>query len=45
MWDEESIKDLLSRMLQPSDNAYYWVAREKQTENFIGLVSLDPITK
>ena len=24
--NEESIKDVLSSMLQPSENAYYWVA-------------------
>ena len=29
-------------MLNPSDNSFYWVIREKQTDTFIGLVSLDP---
>ena len=40
--DEESILMVLESMLNPSDSAYYWVIREKQTDNFIGLVSLDP---
>lgn len=29
-------------MLNPPDNAFYWVIREKQTDHFIGMVSLDP---
>ncbi|WP_042221662.1 GNAT family N-acetyltransferase [Oceanobacillus manasiensis] len=40
--DEESIIGQLQSMLNPSDSAFYWVIREKQTDNFIGLVSLDP---
>ena len=39
---EESIYVLLDEMLNPSDNSFYWVIREKQTDTFIGLVSLDP---
>ncbi|RDW20265.1 GNAT family N-acetyltransferase [Oceanobacillus arenosus] len=40
--DEESILNVLDDMINPPDNAFYWVVREKQTNNFIGLVSLDP---
>ena len=39
---EESTLEVLDRMLAPSDTNFYWVIREKQTDNFIGLVSLDP---
>src|SRR3954452_17049237 len=28
-------------MFNSSDDSFYWVVREKQTHNFIGLVSLD----
>lgn len=28
-------------MLHSNDNSFYWVVREKHTDNFIGLVSLD----
>ncbi|MCA1030324.1 GNAT family N-acetyltransferase [Bacillus timonensis] len=40
--DEESIQVVLNSMLNPPDNSFYWVVREKQTDNFIGMVSLDP---
>ena len=40
--EEKSILGALDSMLNPSENAFYWVIREKQTDNFIGLVSLDP---
>ncbi|WP_272495725.1 GNAT family N-acetyltransferase [Bacillus pinisoli] len=41
--DEESIQQVLDDMLDPTENSsFYWVVREKQTDNFIGLVSLDP---
>lgn len=40
--DEESIQVVLDDMLNPSGNSFYWVVREKQSDNFIGLVSLDP---
>ncbi|WP_339229309.1 GNAT family N-acetyltransferase [Oceanobacillus sp. FSL K6-2867] len=40
--DEESTSAILTSMLNSSDEAFYWVIREKQSNNFIGLVSLDP---
>jgi [ribosomal protein S5]-alanine N-acetyltransferase len=39
---EDNIKDVLDEILNSSDDSFYWVVREKQTDNFIGLVSLDP---
>ncbi|MEK3907721.1 GNAT family N-acetyltransferase [Oceanobacillus sp. FSL W7-1309] len=38
--DEVSISGALNSMLNPPDNAFYWVVREKQKDKFIGLVSL-----
>ncbi|AVR00380.1 GNAT family N-acetyltransferase [Oceanobacillus iheyensis] len=40
--DEESILGSLQSMLNPSESDFFWVIREKQTDNFIGLASLDP---
>jgi [ribosomal protein S5]-alanine N-acetyltransferase len=40
--NEESIQVVLDDMLNPSDTSFYWVVREKQSDNFIGLCSLDP---
>jgi [ribosomal protein S5]-alanine N-acetyltransferase len=39
---EDSIVEILDEMLISSDNSFYWVVREKNTGDFIGLVSLDP---
>ena len=39
---ENSIEVLLDEMLNSSDNSIYWVIREKDTDSFMGLVSLDP---
>ncbi|GGP11036.1 GNAT family N-acetyltransferase [Oceanobacillus neutriphilus] len=39
---EESIEAALDEMLMTSDDCYYWTVREKHTDNFMGLVSLDP---
>ncbi|MEI3604820.1 GNAT family N-acetyltransferase [Pseudogracilibacillus sp. SE30717A] len=39
---EDSIKVVLDEMLNSSDDSFYWVVREKHTDNFMGLVSLDP---
>jgi [ribosomal protein S5]-alanine N-acetyltransferase len=39
---EDSIITVLEEMLNASDNSFYWVVREKHTNDFIGLVSLDP---
>ncbi|MFJ5714303.1 GNAT family N-acetyltransferase [Neobacillus sp. NPDC093127] len=39
---EDSIGVVMDEMLNSSDDSFYWVVREKLTENFIGLVSLDP---
>lgn len=39
---DDSIKVQLDAMLYPSKDSYYWVVREKCTDDFIGLVSLDP---
>lgn len=37
----DSIKEIVEEMLNSNQESYYWVVREKQTESFIGLVSLD----
>ena len=39
---EESTNLVLEEMLDPNQNSFYWIIREKQTRNFIGLVSLAP---
>ncbi|MEK3886680.1 GNAT family N-acetyltransferase [Bacillus sp. FSL K6-3431] len=39
---EDSIEVALGEMLNSSDDSFYWVVREKYTDIFIGLVSLDP---
>ncbi|WP_368505143.1 GNAT family N-acetyltransferase [Alkalihalophilus sp. As8PL] len=39
---ENSIEVVLDEMLNSSPNSYYWVVREKHTDSFIGLVSIDP---
>lgn len=33
---------LLDEMLNTSNKSYYWVVREKRTDDFIGLLSLGP---
>lgn len=38
----DSIKEVFADMLNAGKDSYYWVVREKHTDNFIGLVSLDP---
>jgi [ribosomal protein S5]-alanine N-acetyltransferase len=40
--EDVSIRVIIEEMLNPSDSSYYWVVREKRTEDFIGLLSLDP---
>lgn len=39
---ENSINVVLDEMLHSSEDSFYWVVREKHTNQFIGLVSLDP---
>ncbi|WP_244440953.1 GNAT family N-acetyltransferase [Neobacillus jeddahensis] len=39
---EDSIQAILDEMLHPRDDSYYWVIRETETGEFIGLISLDP---
>lgn len=39
--EPDSLKAILDDMLDPKPGSYYWVVREKRTEQFIGLVSLD----
>lgn len=39
---DSSIKVVLDEMLNPSDNSFYWVIRKKHSNDFIGLISLDP---
>lgn len=39
---EDTIEGALKEMLSPSGNSYYWVVREKNTNAFVGFVSLDP---
>jgi [ribosomal protein S5]-alanine N-acetyltransferase len=37
-----SIEVLLDEMLHSGDDSFYWVIRKKHTDNFIGMLSLDP---
>ncbi|QVY62553.1 GNAT family N-acetyltransferase [Cytobacillus gottheilii] len=39
---DDAIEAGLDEMLNSSDNSFYWVVREKHTDEFIGLISLDP---
>lgn len=39
---DNSIEQVLDDMLNSGTDSIYWVVREKHTEDFIGLVSLDP---
>ncbi|WP_405098722.1 GNAT family N-acetyltransferase [Oceanobacillus sp. FSL H7-0719] len=39
---KDSIKAVLDEMLHPGDDSFYWAVREKHTDQFIGLVSLNP---
>ncbi len=39
---ENSIELVLNDMLNSGTDSMYWVVREKHTDDFIGLVSLDP---
>ncbi len=39
--DEERCKIKFSNMLNLEDDSYYWVIREKEKKQFIGLISLD----
>ncbi|MEY8348665.1 GNAT family N-acetyltransferase [Bacillus cereus] len=39
---EETIREVLNDMLRPNENCWYWIVREKQTKEFMGIVSLDP---
>lgn len=39
---EDSMDVVLDEMLNPSDCSFYWVIREKHTDKFIGLISIDP---
>ncbi len=39
---KNSIKVVLDEMLNSNVDSFYWVVREKQKDNFIGLISLDP---
>ena len=40
--EEDSIKESMNRMLHTNVNTYHWMVREKRTNRFIGLLSLDP---
>jgi len=40
--NESLFKDRFMGMLEPKDKTIYWVARSRETDKFIGLVSLDP---
>lgn len=42
---DNSIKEVFADMLNSGNDSFYWVVREKHTDNFIGLVSLDLTTK
>ena len=38
----EEMNEVLESMVNPAVDSYYWVIREKESQLFIGLVSLDP---
>ncbi|WEG15268.1 GNAT family N-acetyltransferase [Alkalihalophilus pseudofirmus] len=38
----QTIDASLKEMERPKSGSYYWIIREKQTDEFIGLASLDP---
>ncbi|WP_459499286.1 GNAT family N-acetyltransferase [Bacillus sp. C1] len=38
----ETIKAVLDDMLHPKENCWYWIVREKETKEFMGVVSLNP---
>lgn len=38
---EDSIRVIFEEMLNANRESFYWVVREKQSDSFIGLVSLD----
>ncbi|WP_285853671.1 GNAT family N-acetyltransferase [Oceanobacillus luteolus] len=40
--DEASIGEVMQSMLAPSDTDFYWAVRERHTDSFIGLISLNP---
>jgi len=40
--DDDAIRVVLNEMLYSNEDSNYWVVREKQTDDFIGLVSLAP---
>lgn len=40
-WKEESIKASFAKMNQTTKDSLYFVAREKYSNNFIGIISLD----
>lgn len=39
---KDSIEAVLDEMLYTNEDSFYWTVREKQTDDFIGLVSLNP---
>lgn len=39
---KDSIEAALDEMLYTNEDSFYWTVREKQTDHFIGLVSLNP---
>lgn len=40
--DEKSIKAAMDDIFSPNENSFYWVVKEKRTDQFLGLVSLTP---
>src|SRR5690606_33839866 len=38
----DAIEEILSEMLTPEKGASYWAIRERSSNEFIGLISLDP---
>ncbi|WP_413305938.1 GNAT family N-acetyltransferase [Bacillus sp. 1P10SD] len=39
---DDSIEVVFDEMLHSSNDSFYWVVSEKHTDDFIGMVSLDP---
>ncbi|MGP4060671.1 GNAT family N-acetyltransferase [Halobacillus sp. H74] len=37
-----SISTIIAQMVMPPDHSFYWKIKDKRTDSFVGLISLDP---
>ncbi len=40
--ETDSVKAMFTEMIEPDNQSFYWIVRNKQTSGFIGLLSLTP---